>query len=130
MDNWEKTNKNSLPEKEYFSSHLNIEDIIHADYSHKKRGCRGFEIKNLGEYHDWYVQNDALLLVDVFENFRNIYLKTYELDPAKFIAAPRLAYQAASEKTIVKLALFTDIEEEKYVTVVIDMEKLKINGRK
>ena len=70
------------------------------------------------------------MLVDVFENFRNIYLKTYELDPAKFIAAPRLAYQAASEKTIVKLALFTDIEEEKYVTVVIDMEKLKINGRK
>ena len=95
MDDWEKINKNSLPEKEDFPSHLNIEDIIHVDYAHKKGGCRGFEIKNLGKYHHWYVQNDALLLAGVFENFRNIYLKTYVLDPAKFTASPRLAYQAA-----------------------------------
>ena len=45
MDDWEKINKNPLPEKEDFPSHLNIEDIIHVDYAHKKRGCRGFEVK-------------------------------------------------------------------------------------
>ena len=46
MDNWEKFNKNSLPEKEDFYSHLNIEDITDADYEHAKRVCKGFKIKN------------------------------------------------------------------------------------
>ena len=41
--------------------------------------------KNLGEYRDLYVQNHSLLLADVFENFRNMCLEIYELDPAKFL---------------------------------------------
>ena len=32
----------------------------------------------------FYVQSNTLLLADVFENFRNMYLKIYELDPEKF----------------------------------------------
>ena len=52
---------------------------------HAKRVDKEFEIKNLGEYHDLYVQSDTLLLADVFENFRNMCIKTYELVPAKFL---------------------------------------------
>ena len=48
-------------------------------------------MQNIGDYHDLYVQRDALLLADVFENFRNMCLKEYEFDPAHFISAPRLA---------------------------------------
>ena len=55
MDDWAKFNERSLPEKEDFYSHLNIEDITDADYAHAKRVCKTFEIKNLGEYHDLYV---------------------------------------------------------------------------
>ena len=91
MDNWEKFNEASLTEKEDFYSHLNMEDISDADYAHAKKFCEDFAIKNLGEHHDLYVQSDALLLADVFENFRNICIKIYELDPAKFVSAPRLA---------------------------------------
>ena len=36
MDDWEKFNQTSLPEKEDFDSHVNIEDITDADYTHKK----------------------------------------------------------------------------------------------
>ena len=50
-----------------------------------------FEIKNLGEYHDLYVQSDTLLLADIFENFRNMCLNIYELDPIYFISATGLA---------------------------------------
>ena len=50
------------------------------------------KIRNLGEYHDLYVQGDTLLLADVFENFRNVWLKIYELDPAKCFLAPELAW--------------------------------------
>ena len=75
IDDWEKFNQTSLHEKEDFYSNLNMEDITDADYAHAKIVCKDFEIKNLGEYHDLYVQSDALLLADVFGNFRNMCLK-------------------------------------------------------
>ena len=37
MDEWEKFNETSLPEKEEFYSNLNMEDITDADYMHAKR---------------------------------------------------------------------------------------------
>ena len=69
-----------------------------------------FNLKNLGEYHDLYVQGDTLLLVDVFENFRNKCIEIYELDPTHFLSTPGLAWQACLKKTGVKLELLTDID--------------------
>ena len=69
-----------------------------------------FEIKNLGEYCNLYVQNDTLLLSDIFENFRNMCLSIYELDPVYFLSAPGLAWQACLKKTGVKLELLTDYD--------------------
>ena len=69
-----------------------MEYITDADNAHEKRVCKDFEIKNLGEYHDLYVQSDILLLADVSENFQNICFKIYKLDPEKFISAPGLAW--------------------------------------
>ena len=65
-----------------------MEDVTDADYAHAKRVRKDFEIRNLGEYHDLYVQSNTLLLNDVFENFRNMCFKMYELDLAKFLSAP------------------------------------------
>ena len=59
----------------------NIDDI---DCSHGNNMFKRFKLKNLGEYHDLYVQSNTLLLADVFENFRNNCLEVYELDPAPF----------------------------------------------
>ena len=70
-----------------------------------------FEIKNVGVYHDLCVQTDTLLLVDVFENFRNKCIKTYELDPLHFVSAPSLAWQSCLKKTDVELDLLTDIDK-------------------
>ena len=110
MDDWENFNETSLRAKKDVYSHLNMEDITDADYTHAKRICKDFEIRNLGQYHDLYVQNDTLSLADVFENFRNMYLKIYELDPAKFLSDPGLTWQAALKKTKVKLDLLIDID--------------------
>ena len=52
-----------------------------------------------------YVQSDTLLLGDVFE-----YINIYKLDPAKFLSAPELAWQAALKKTKVKFDLLSDID--------------------
>ena len=89
--------KNSMKQrylKNKIYSHLNMEDITGADYAHAKRVCKEFEIKNLGEYHGLHVQGDALLLTDVFEYFRNMFINIYELDRAKFLTAPGLPWQA------------------------------------
>ena len=59
MDDWEKFNEVSLPEKEDFYSHLNMEGITNADYAHAKSFCKDCEIKSLGEHHDLYVQSDT-----------------------------------------------------------------------
>ena len=87
MDNWKKVTETKLPEKEEFYSNLNMEDITGVDYIHAKRVCKEFIIKNLGEYHDLYLTTDALLLAGVFENFRKMCLKRYNLDPVGFISA-------------------------------------------
>ena len=55
MDEWQKFNESSLPEKEDFYSHLTIEDITDVDYAHTKRVCKNFEIKTFWEYHGSYV---------------------------------------------------------------------------
>ena len=57
-----------------------------------------------------HVQNDTLLFADVFENFRNMYIKVYELDLAHFLFAPGLAWQACLKKTEVKLEVLTDVD--------------------
>ena len=109
MDDWEKFIETTLPEKEEFYSSLSMEEFTDADYMHGKRVCKDFKIKNLGEYHDWYLKSDTVILADVFKNFRKMCLKIYELDPVKFISAPGLAWQAALKKAKVNLELLIDI---------------------
>ena len=98
---------NIITWKKDFCSHLNMTDITGADYTHTKRVRKYFGIKNLGEYHDLYVQRDTLLLADAFDNFRNICLKICELDPEKFPSAPGLEWQVALKETKVRLVFST-----------------------
>ena len=98
MDNWERFNETSLPSKESFYSNLNMEDIDDIDYRHGNNVFNKFKLNNLGDYHDLYVQSDTLLLADVFENFRDMCLKEYELDPGQFLSLPGLAWQACLKK--------------------------------
>ena len=62
MDSWERFNEASLPYKESFYSNLNLESITDEDYLHAQKVWEVFKIKNLGEYHELYVQSDTLLL--------------------------------------------------------------------
>ena len=90
MDDLEKFSETTLLKKEEFYSHLNTEEITDIDYMHGKRVCKFFEKKNLGEYHD--LHTDTFFWADVFEDFRKICLKVYQLDPTKLLPAPGLAW--------------------------------------
>ena len=110
MDNWERFNETSLPSKESFYSNLSMENIEDMDYRHDNNIFNKFKLNNLGEYHDLYVQSDTLLLADLFENFRDMCLKEYELDPAHFLSLPGLAWQTRLKKTNIELELLTDYD--------------------
>ena len=62
----------------------------------------------LGDYHDLYLKTDVNLLADVFENFRNLCLQQYKLDPANYYTSPGLSWDALLKMTNVELELLTD----------------------
>ena len=64
-----------MPDKEGFYSNVNMDDLTDIDYRHAKRLFKKFNIKNLGDYHDLYVQSETLLLTDVFEILETNLLK-------------------------------------------------------
>ena len=72
MDDWSRFDEEQLPDESDFYSSLNMENKSGIDYRHAEKVFNKFNIKNLGEYQDLYVQSDTLLLADVFENFINI----------------------------------------------------------
>ena len=85
MDDWSRFDEEQLPDKSDFYSSLNMEEISGIDYRHAEKVFNKFNIKNLGEYHDLYFQSDTLLLADVFENFSNMCIEVYGLDPVYFL---------------------------------------------
>ena len=64
-----------------------------------------FEIRNLGEYHDLYVQTDTLLLADVYEKFRDKCVEIYGFYPPYFLSAPGLRWQACLKKNKCKIRI-------------------------
>ena len=110
MDTWESFNEISLLDKKAFYSELYLKDITDKNQTHAQKVFKEFKLKNLGDYHDLYVQIDTLLLAVVFENFRNKCFEIYELDPSHFLSAPGLAWQGCLKKTEVELALLTNTD--------------------
>ena len=89
---------------------MNLEEISGIDYRHAEKVFSKFNIKNIGEYHDLYVQSDTQLVADVFENFRNMCMGVYKLGPVYFLSAPGLAWQACLKKAGEKLELISNID--------------------
>ena len=110
MDSLERFKENKLPPKEAFYSRLTGEGISDEDLKHAKKVWKVFGMKTLQDYHDLYNVTDVLLLADVFENFRNVCMENYKLDPAHYFTAPGLAWDACLKITDVELELLSDID--------------------
>ena len=107
MNGFEKFSEKLPPKKDFYSK-LNDCGITDKEYEHAERIWKEFEIKNFGEYHDLYLKSDVLLLADVFEEFRNICLENYSLDPAWYYTSPGLSWDALLKHSKVNLGLLTD----------------------
>jgi len=69
-----------------------------------------FNCRTLGDYSDLYLKIDVLLLADVFENFRDLCMKTYNLDAAHYFTAPGLSFDAMLKFTGQKLQLLDEYD--------------------
>ena len=109
MNTEEKLNDTNLPPREAFYSKLSGKGISNKNYNHALNVWNTFKMKTFKEYHELYNITDVLLLADVFENFRNICLKIYGLDPVYYFTAPGLAWDACLKITGIDLELLSDV---------------------
>ena len=77
MDSWDIFDETSLTDKKGFYSEFHLKDITNKDYAQAQKVFEEFRLKNLGDYHESYVQSDTLLLTNVLEDFRNSGIEIY-----------------------------------------------------
>ena len=94
FDNVNKFEFQGLPKPKEFYSCLSQKHISEDNYEHAQNVYEKLNCKSFKDYHLLYLKCDVLLLADVFENFRNTCINYYGLDPANYISAPSLAWDA------------------------------------
>lgn len=105
IDNVDKLNYNKIIRFENVHSSLNDEHISMRDYLKYVLVWRTLKEKLLGNYSDLYNIQDVLLLADIFENFRDVCMKNFKLDPAHYLTSPSLAWDAMLKLTKINLEL-------------------------
>ena len=108
MDSEEKFNVKELPPRKAFYSKLSGKGITEKDYRHAWNVWNTFNMKIFKDYHELYNDSDVLLLADVSENFRDLCLKIYGLNPVYYFTAPGLAWDACLKMTSINLELLSD----------------------
>ena len=122
VDSHEKLQHIGLPPRENFYSELKKESITQEEYQHAQHVYGSMGCQTFGDYHSIYLKTDVLLLADVFEQFRKTCSEYYQLDPANYLTAPSLAWDAMLLLTGIQLELITD-------TTMLDMiERQKRGG--
>ncbi|XP_050516477.1 uncharacterized protein LOC126891343 [Diabrotica virgifera virgifera] len=110
IDSFMKLDEKHLPSKEKFYDNLRGEHITTEDYKRAQEVWKHFNCQSMGEYGMLYLKSDVLLLADIFENFRQVCLKEYKLDPAHYVTAPSLTWDAMLKYTDIELQLLTDVD--------------------
>ena len=111
MDSIEKLKDPTPPPQKAFYSKLTGKGINNYNYNHVLNVWKTWNMKTFKEYLELYNVTDVLLLADVFENFRDICLKNYGLDPVYYYTAPGLAWDAMLKMTGVNLELLSDVDK-------------------
>ncbi|XP_050517398.1 uncharacterized protein LOC126892024 [Diabrotica virgifera virgifera] len=110
MDGFDRLKEKTLPPKENFYNNLTNKHISDEDYARAIDVWNTFDCKSMSDYTMVYLVSDVLLLADVFENFRKICHKEYNLDPCHYTTAPALSWDAMLRYTEIELELLTDVD--------------------
>lgn len=108
MNDTKKFTETSLPDIKYFYNDMKQKACSQEDYDFAQAVWKKFNMQTLQDYHDFYLKTDVLLLSDILTAFRELTIKTYELDPMNYYTIPGLALDAALLATGEKLELISD----------------------
>ena len=118
IDCHEKLMETELPAISHFTSMLSVSSLNGKlkpprltkkdfdNYEHAQTVYKEFECKTIKDYHDLYLKTDVILLADCFESFRKTCFRNYKLDPAHYLTAPGLSFDAMLKKTNITIELF------------------------
>ena len=115
MTGFDKLAVNELPPKKDFYSKLNDAGVSDEQYEHARNVWTEFRCKTMRDYHDLYLKTDVLLLADVMENYRDVCMENYGLDPMCYYTAPGLTWDATLKISEIKLELL--INPDMYLMV-------------
>ena len=110
MDNIGKLDAEELPSKDEFYSTLYESGVKDEDYERAQKVWNHFGMKTMRDYHDLYLETDVLLLADIFESFRKTCLSNYKLDPAHYLSAPGLSWDAFLKRSGNEIELVSDMD--------------------
>ncbi|KAF4529741.1 hypothetical protein B566_EDAN017894 [Ephemera danica] len=109
-NSWKRLEETTLPPKAEFYSRLTQQEVSQEDYDHACNIWRAFGTRTLREFSNMYLKSDVTLLLDVFENFRDMCIEQFNLDPCQYYTTPGISFDAALKLTGVELELITDYE--------------------
>ena len=100
-----------MPEKEKFYNNLTCSHVSDEWYAFVQEVWDAFQCKNLKNYLHVYLLSDCLLLVDVFENYRDCCLADYRLDPVHYYSSPHFMFDAFLLFLRAKLDFLTEVDQ-------------------
>ena len=123
MDSFSRFKETSIPPKEAFNSSLNSKGLIFSsrgddemqpekmtdeDYEDFKKSWTASKRKTLGDFTMFYVRGNTLQMADVFENFIDVFMGLFGLDPSYYISSPHYFNDAMLKVTGAEIPLLTD----------------------
>ena len=108
MDSLKKFKESLSPKSEKFYSSKNLKNIPISDYNHAKTAWNNFEMEDFRYCYDFYIKSDTSSSSNIFEIFRDMCLKTYNLDLTQFYYSHVLAWFAVLKKNKTGQELLTD----------------------
>ena len=109
MNDMTKLDEPSLPPIEAFKNDLTGEELSVEDYTHAQQVWNTFGMRTFKDYMELYERVDVLLLTEVFQAFRNLSMRVYQLDPCHFLSTPALSFNAMLKSTGVNIELLKDV---------------------
>ena len=115
INSFKRFNEHELPDKSQFFSSLKDSEINEKECERAVNVWKLFKIKKLGQYHDWNLKTDVLLLADAFEKFIKTCLNYYGLDPSHYFSSPGLSWDSMLKMTEVELEKISNIDVHNFI---------------
>ena len=94
-----------LPGREHFFNDLDCTHVMEERYAFTQEVWKAFKCVNLMDYLHVYLLVDYLLLVDVFENYRDCCLSDYRLDPVHYFSSPHFTFNTFDQYLFLNRAM-------------------------